>query len=97
MIVDAPLTPPELAVIDAVPAATAVTTPVAETVATPAFEDPHVNAAAALGGDPLAVSWTVSPTASVALDGDTWIDFKLGPPLANDGAVGVDGASGAVR
>jgi len=33
---------------------------------------------------------------SVALDGETLIDFTFGPPFANDGEVGDVGASGAV-
>jgi len=56
VIVELPLTPPALALIDAVPGATAVTSPVDDTVATPVFDEPHVKLLAELGGDAAAVS-----------------------------------------
>jgi hypothetical protein len=56
VIVELPFTPPALAVIDAVPGATAVTRPADDTVATPLFDELHVKLAVELGGDAVAVS-----------------------------------------
>src|SRR6187551_226441 len=61
--VDVPMTPPDAARMVAVPAATPVTSPLAETVATEAFDVDQVKVVAAFGGDAVAVSCTVPPTA----------------------------------
>jgi hypothetical protein len=83
-----PVTPPADAPMVAVPAPTAVTRPFDETVATALFDDDHAKVDAELGGDALALSCTVWPTTSVALDGEILIDFTFGPPFAKDGSVG---------
>src|SRR5512133_1928714 len=88
VMVDAPVTPLALAVIDALPTATLVTSPVCETVATALFDEAQVKVADTLAGDAVAVSCTVCPTASVALVGETLIDLIFGPPFANSAAVG---------
>jgi len=92
------------ALIVAVPAATPVTSPDGETVAAALFEELHVNVVADPGGFAVAVSCTVDPTATVALDGDTETDFTLlaAPPLASDGAsvslpTGADGSEHAAK
>ena len=84
---DVPVLPPADALIVAEPAATPVTRPLDETVATPVFDDVHVNVVADPGGLAVAVSCAVAPAATVALDGETEIDLTaLGcPPFANDG------------
>ena len=87
MIDDAPDLPPADALIVAEPAATPVTSPLDETVATAVLDDVHVKVVAEPGGLAVAVSCVVAPAAMVALDGETEIDLTdLGcPPLANDG------------
>jgi hypothetical protein len=94
---DVPVLPPADALIVAEPADTPVTRPLDEIVATPVFDDTHVNVVADPGGLAVAVNWLVAPAATVALDGETEIDLTaLGcPPFANDGervsvAVGAD-------
>jgi hypothetical protein len=79
--------PPADALIVAAPAATPVTSPLDETVATAVFVEAHVNDAAVPGGLAVAVSWTVAPGATVALEGETDTDLTgLGcPPFAKDG------------
>jgi hypothetical protein len=86
--VDVPVFPPADAPIVAAPAPTPVTSPDVETVATALFDELHVNVVADPGGLAVAVSCTVDPTPTVALEGDTEIDFTLlgDPPLASDGA-----------
>jgi hypothetical protein len=86
-----PLVPPPAAVIVAFPAATAVTSPDAETVATAAFDVAQVITAVALDGEMIAESCTVWPMTTVALAGDTRIDLTFGPavPLASIGSVGI--------
>ena len=69
--VDVAVLPPADALIDAMPAATPVTRPDIETVATAVFDELHVNVVADPGGFALAVSCTVDPASTVALDGDT--------------------------
>jgi len=80
--------PPADALIVATPAATPVTSPDVETVATALFDERHVKVVADPGGFAVAVSRTVVPAVTVALEGDTEIDFTLlaEPPLASDGA-----------
>ena len=95
VMVDDPVTPLALAVIDAVPGATPVTNPEVETVATAVLVDAHAKVVAVLGGEAVAVSWTVCPATTVVVEGETWIDFTFGPPcppLAKDGDVGPSGA-----
>ena len=58
-----PLTDPEVAVIVEVPAATAVTFPELETVATEVSDDSHDSVSVVLAGFTVAVSVEVSPTA----------------------------------
>jgi len=84
---EVPDLPPADALIVATPAATPVTIP-DETVATALFDELHMMVVADPGGFAVAVSRTVVPAATVALEGDTEIDFTLlgEPPLANDGA-----------
>jgi hypothetical protein len=73
----------------ALPALTAVTTPVPDTVATDVFDDDHANVTAELGGLADAVSWSVEPIATDAVDGDTEIDLTLlGAFFARLGAAG---------
>ena len=64
----------------AAPGAMPVTSPDDETVATAAFELDHVNVVAVPGGLAVAANCTVAPTSTVALDGDTEIDFTCFPP-----------------
>jgi hypothetical protein len=96
VIVDVPVLPPADALIDAVPAATPVTSPVVDTVATALFDELHVNVVADPGGFAVAVSCSVDPAATVTLEGDTEIDLTLlaFPPFAYDGA-NVSGTGGA--
>src|SRR5687768_11015522 len=82
VIADAPLTLPDVARIVALPAATPVTRPDAETVATAALDDDQTMVAGALAGDGVAVSWADCPTITLAADGDTVIDLSFGPPRA---------------
>jgi len=84
---DVPDLPPADALIVAEPAATPVTSPLDDTVATPVFDEVHVNVVADPGGLAVAISCAVAPAATVAVDGETEIDLTdLGyPPLANDG------------
>ena len=93
VMLDVPVTPLPLALIVAVPGATAVTSPDEETVATPSFDDDQLMVVVALAGETVAVTCIgCPPTTIVALDGDTLIDLTLGPPFAKNGAVGaVDG------
>ena len=93
---DSPDLPPADALIVATPAATPVTSPDVETVATALFDELHVKVVADPGGFAVAVSRTVVPATTVALEGDTEIDFTLfaGPPLARD-AASVSFAGGA--
>ena len=91
-IADVPLFPPVLAEIVTLPAATPVTSPVEDTVATALLDDAHTIKPALLGGDTVAVSWTVAPTATVAFAGETLTDFTLDGPRANEGDVGKVGA-----
>ena len=86
--VDVPVWPPAAARIDAVPAAMPRTSPDVETVATAVLDELHVNVVADPRGVAVAVSCTVAPASTVALDGDTEIDFSLfaAPPLASEGA-----------
>ena len=88
VIVDLPVLPPPAALIVAAPAATPVTSPDVETVATALFDEVQVNVVTDPGGFAVAVSCTVEPTATVALEGDTEIDFTLfaDPPFASDAA-----------
>jgi hypothetical protein len=78
---------------DAVPAATPVTNPLLETVATAGFDELQVNDVAEPVGFAVAASCVVAPMATVAADGATETDLTVfgGPPFANDG----DGLSGA--
>jgi hypothetical protein len=75
-----------LALITVVPIAIAVTAPVAETVATPGFDDAHVavivtSCVVVADGLSIALSWPVCPTA------------KVSPPVKEmDGSKAVDGA-----
>lgn len=87
VIEDVPDLPPAEARMVVDPAATPVTNPPEETVATAVFDDVHVNVVADPGGLAVAVSCAVAPAATVALDGATATDLTdLGcPPLANDG------------
>src|SRR5690242_9971893 len=83
-----PVLPPAAALTVAVPAATPVTRPDVETVATALFDELHVTPTADPDGVTVAVSCTVLPAATVALDGDTEIDrtFLVDRLLARDGA-----------
>ena len=69
--------PPADALIVATPAATPVTSPDVETVATALFDELHLKVVADPGGFAVAVSGTVVPAATVALEGDTEIDFTF--------------------
>ena len=93
MITDVPVFPPAVALIDAVPAATPVTNPLVETVATAGFDEFHANDAAEPAGFAVAASCVVAPMATVAADGETETDLTVfgGPPFANDGG-GLSGA-----
>jgi hypothetical protein len=84
---DVPVFPPADALIVAEPAATPVTSPLDDTVATAVLDDVHVNVAAEPGGLAVAVSCAVEPAARVALDGETEIDLTVlvCPPFASDG------------
>ena len=84
---DVPDLPPADALIVAEPAATPVTSPLDETVAAAVFDEAHVNVVAEPGGLAVAVSCTVAPAETVALDGETDIDLTdFGcPPLAKEG------------
>jgi hypothetical protein len=82
VIVAVPLLPPALAVIVAVPAATAVTTPLDETVATDAALELHVTVCPETGlpfpSTGVAVSACVPPTVSVAELGETFTLATVG-------------------
>ena len=88
---DVPDTPPALAVMVALPAETPVTSPVDDTAATALFDDDQTSRLAPLGGETVAVNWTVAPMAMLALEGATLTDLTFGVPLANDGDVGRSG------
>jgi hypothetical protein len=87
VIVDVPVFPPAAALMTAVPAATPVTSPEVETVATVAFEDDQTKAVAEPPGLAVATNCCVAVAATVAVDGVTDTDLTGfgGPPLANDG------------
>jgi hypothetical protein len=92
VMVELPETPPAVARIVAAPAATPVTRPLVETVATAAFDVDQVKLLAALAGDAVAVSCTLPFTATVADDGETVTFLTPGPPFASDGPVGATGS-----
>jgi hypothetical protein len=69
MIVDVPVLPPAVAVTLAEPAATPVTRPLLETVATAVFDDTHVNDVAEPDGFGVVTSCAVPPAATVEDDG----------------------------
>jgi hypothetical protein len=83
----------DVAMIDDVPAATAVANPVASTVATAALLDDHVTVVAAFPFTcTLAANWNFCPTATDADGGDTvtlttpaagWVIFTLSPQAAS--------------
>ena len=76
--VHVPLTNPEVAVIVAVPAATAVTTPELETVATKVLEDFQVTLWSAVEGRTVAVSVVVPPTARATEEVSTVTEVAVG-------------------
>jgi hypothetical protein len=78
MTVHVPLTNPEVAVIVAVPAATAVTTPELETVATKVLEDFQVTLWSAVEGRTVAVSVVVPPTARATEEVSTVTEVAVG-------------------
>jgi len=81
-----PVLPPADTRIEAEPTATPATTPDGEIVAIALFDELHVSVAADPGGFAVAVSRTVDPAITVAVEGNTEIDFTLlsEPPLASD-------------
>jgi hypothetical protein len=87
VIADVPDFPPAVALMDAVPAATPVTNPLVETVATAGFDDAQAIVVADPVGFAVAVSCVVALIATVADDGVTDTDLTVfgGPPFANDG------------
>src|SRR5262245_11359370 len=104
VIVALPILPPADALIVAVPAAMPVTSPDVETATTALFDELQLNVVAEPGGFAVAVSCTVDPTSTVALEGETEIDFTLfaDPPLASEAPSvsltgGADGSEHAVK
>jgi hypothetical protein len=87
VISDVPVFSPAVAVMDAVPVATPLTSPVDDTVATAGFDDAQTNVVADPVGFAVAVSCVVALIATVADEGVTDTDLTVfgGPPLANDG------------
>jgi hypothetical protein len=77
MIVDVPVLLPAVAVTLADPAATPVTRPLVETVATAVSDDAHVNDVAEPDGFAVATSCTVPPAAMVDDDGATDTDSTV--------------------
>jgi hypothetical protein len=88
--VDEPVFPPAIALTEAVPADTPVTSPDELTMATELFELVHVNAAP--GGLDVAVSCTVPPTEMVADEGLTETDLTFAAAAARASRTAGSGA-----